>query len=91
MLLSDALRHSAWDIRSENRPIENDCLSLLARKDDKSIQFGSALHVSPDRQKWERIYSYGNGFIKILQRVWKQNNCVPKMDPVVTPLRVSAY
>jgi len=29
---------ATWDIRSENKPIENDYLSLLARKYDKSIQ-----------------------------------------------------
>src|SRR2546421_10972525 len=32
-------------------------------------QFGSALYVSPYRQKWERFYSHGNDFIKILQHV----------------------
>jgi len=26
-------------------------------------QFGSALHVSPYRQKWERFYSHENEFI----------------------------
>jgi len=35
--------------------------------------FGSALHVSPYCQKWERFYSHGNAIIKILQLVYVLN------------------
>src|SRR6266480_884384 len=52
ILFSVSQRHSAWDIRSENRPIENDCLSLLARKYDKSIQSERIAMLACNENPW---------------------------------------
>jgi len=43
---------ATWDIRSENRPIENDCLSLLARKYDKSIQSERITMLACNENPW---------------------------------------
>lgn len=48
------------DIRSENRPIENNCLSLLARKHEMSIQSKSStmLLCSARSLSWQRSSSF---------------------------------
>ena len=38
MLLSDALRHSAWDIRSGNRSVVHDEVGFLAKAREMSVQ-----------------------------------------------------
>ena len=43
---------ATWDIRSENRPIENDCLRLLARKYDKSIQSERIAMLACNENLW---------------------------------------
>lgn len=50
-----------------------DSLLNWMKKGRHKKHFGSGLHISPYRQKWERIYSHGNAIIKILQQLFIKN------------------